>query len=108
VELAYNAANIDLGAVGELDSVTQLKLMGGYDLGQTLVYATVGGAHAKATLSGVGRSDNGLVLGVGMDYALNDAWTVGGEFTHHRFNNFDNSGADLRANLVQIKVGYKF
>jgi opacity protein-like surface antigen len=104
VELAYNTANIDLGTVGELDSVTQLKLMGGYDLGQTLVYATAGAAHAKTTLG----SDNGWLIGVGMDYAINDAWTLGGELTHHRFDDFDGTGADVRANLLQVKLGYRF
>ena len=107
-ELAYNTSNIDLGTTGELDNVTQLKLMGGYDLGQTLVYATAGAAHAKATIGGTEFSDNGWLLGVGMDYAINDAWTVGGEFNHHRFDNFDGTGADIRANSVQVKVGYRF
>ena len=108
VELAYNTANIDLGTAGELDSVTQLKLMGGYDLGQTLVYATAGAAHAKTTIGGVDRSDNGWLIGVGMDYAINDAWTLGGELTHHRFDDFDGTGADVRANLLQVKLGYRF
>lgn len=107
-ELAYNKSNIDLGTTGELDSVTQLKLMGGYDLGQTLVYATAGAAHAKASIGGTEFSDNGWLLGVGMDYAINDAWTVGGEFNHHRFDDFDGTGADIRANTVQVKVGYRF
>jgi outer membrane immunogenic protein len=108
IELAYNTANIDLGVVGKLDSVTQLKVMGGYDMGNALVYATAGGAHAKTTIGGVGLSENGWLIGIGMDYALNDAWTLGGEITHHRFNNFDGTGADVRANLVQVKLGYKF
>jgi opacity protein-like surface antigen len=108
VELAYNAANIDLNATSQLDSVTQLKLMGGYDLGQTLVYGTVGAAHAKANLGGTDFSDTGYLVGVGMDYAINDAWTVGAEFAHHRFDNFDSTGADVRANTATIRVGYRF
>lgn len=107
-ELAYNGANIDLGPTSKLDSVTQLKLMGGFDLGSTLVYGTVGAAHAKANLAGVDYSDTGLLVGLGMDYAINDAWTIGAEIDHHRFNNFDNTGADIRANTAQIRVGYRF
>lgn len=107
-ELAYNAANIDLGGVNELTDVTQLKLMGGYDLGRALVYGTVGAAHAKADLGGAGVSDTGYLVGIGMDYALNDRWTIGGEVTHHRFDNFDGTGTDVRANTAQIKLGMRF
>jgi outer membrane immunogenic protein len=108
MELAYNTANIDLGTVGELDNVTQLKLTGGYDLGQTLVYASVGAARAEGSVGGTDLSDNGWLLGIGMDYAINDAWTLGGELTHHRFDDFDGTGVDLRANLLQVKLGYRF
>ena len=107
-ELAYNGSNIDLGPTSKLDNVTQLKLMGGFDLGSTLVYGTVGAAHAKANLAGVNHSDTGYLVGLGMDYAINDAWTVGAEIAHHRFDDFDNTGADIRANTAQIRVGYRF
>ncbi|MDN5786087.1 outer membrane protein [Pseudorhodobacter sp.] len=107
-ELAYNGSNIDLGPTSKLNSLTQLKLMGGYDLGNALVYATVGGAHASANLGGVKHSDNGYLIGLGMDYAINDSWTIGGEITHNRFNNFDKTGSDIRANVAQIRVGYRF
>ncbi len=107
-ELAYNGASIDLNPTSKLDSVTQLKVMGGYDLGSTLVYGTVGAAYAKANLGGVDRSDNGYLVGLGMDYAINDQWTVGAEFAHHRFNNFDATGTDIRANTAQVRVGFRF
>lgn len=107
-ELAFNATDIDLGPTDKLDNVTQLKAMLGYDLGSTLVYGTVGAAHAKADLAGVGRSDTGYLVGVGLDYAISDTWTVGGELTHHRFDDFDNTGADIRANTAQVKIGYRF
>ena len=82
-ELAYNAANIDLNPTSKLESATQLKVMGGYDLGSTLVYGTVGAVHAKANLAGVNYSDTGYLVGLGVDYAINDAWTVGAEIAHH-------------------------
>ena len=104
VELAYNATNIDLSPTVKMDSLTQLKLMGGYDMGRALVYGTVGAAHAKTSLG----SDNGWAVGLGMDYALNDAWTLGAEFTHNRFDDFKATGTDLRANLVQVRLGYRF
>ena len=36
-------------------------------------------AHAEADLGGVSRSDSGWFAGIGLDYALNDRWTIGGE-----------------------------
>lgn len=107
-ELAYSAANIDLGATGKLDNLTQLKLLGGYDMGSTLVYATVGAAHANANLAGINQSDTGYLFGIGVDYAINDQWTVGAALDHNRFNNFGSTGTDLRANTAQIRVGYRF
>ena len=108
-ELSYDATNIDLGAGADtLDSVARLKLIAGYDLGRTLVYGSAGVARAKATLAGVGLSDNGYFLGLGADYALTDQWTVGGEVMAHRFNDFAGTGVRLDATTVQAKVAYRF
>lgn len=108
-ELDYDKTNIDLNAGGDqLDSVARLKLIGGYDLGSTLIYATGGAARAKATVGGVGLSDNGYFLGIGAKYALSDQWTLGGEVLGHRFNNFDATGVDIKATTVTARVSYKF
>ena len=108
-ELNYDASNIDLGAgAGTLDNVTRLKLIGGADLGRALVYGTVGAAYAEATVGGSTLKDNGYFGGIGVDYKLSDSWSVGGEYLAHRFNNFDNSGVDLRVNTVEAKVSYNF
>lgn len=110
IELDHDRSKIDLGALpgDELESVTRLKLMGGYDMGRALVYATAGAAHAKATVGGVGLSDTGWLLGAGLDYALNDNWVIGGEVLHHNFDDFDASGVDLDANTVKLKASYRF
>lgn len=108
-ELNYDASNIDLGSgTGTLDNVTRLKLIGGADLGRTLVYGTIGAAYAEATVGGATLKDNGYFAGVGVDYMLNDSWSVGGEYLAHRFNDFDNSGVDLKVNTIEAKVSYKF
>lgn len=111
IEGDYDTANVDLGpggAAGSLDSVARLKLMAGADLGSNLVYATAGGAWADATLGGAGGSDNGYFYGVGMEHALNDTWSVGGEILQHKFDNFDNSGVDLDATTFSARVNYRF
>lgn len=108
-ELAYNASKIDLATAGdELDRIARLKLIGGYDLGRTLVYGSVGAAHAKATVGGASLSDTGYTVGIGADYALTDQWTIGAEVMHDKFDNFDNSGTDLSGTSAQLKVGFRF
>ena len=108
-ELDYNAANIDLGAAGNtLDNVAHLKLIGGYDLGRTLIYGTAGAAYAEATVGGAALKDNGYFGGIGVDYAISDQFTVGGEYLMHKFNNFDGSGTNLDVNTLTAKVSFKF
>ena len=108
-ELDYNASNINLGTAGDtLDNVTHIKLMGGYDLGRTLIYGTAGAAYAHATVGGATLKDNGYFGGVGIDYAISDQFTVGGEYLMHKFNNFDGSGTDLDLNTLSAKVSFKF
>lgn len=108
-ELSYDAANIDLGAgTDSLDNVARLKLIGGYDLGRTLIYASTGVARASATVGGTDLSDNGYFVGLGADYALTDQWTLGGEVMAHRFNDFGGTGVRLEASTIQAKVAFRF
>lgn len=109
VGLDWDKTDIDLGNAGDnLDSIGRLKARGGYDLGRTLIYATGGWAHAEADLGGVSRSDSGWFAGIGLDYALNDRWTIGGEVLHNQFDDFDNSGTDLDATTAAVTVGFRF
>ncbi len=109
-ELSWDKASIDLGATAgdELDSVAALKLMAGREIGNSLVYGTLGAAHAKASVGGVDLSDDGFVYGLGFDYAVNDRWTVGGEVLQHQFDDFDASGTDFDATTLKAKVGLRF
>lgn len=108
-ELSWDKASIDLGdTAGELDSVAALKLTAGREIGNSLVYGALGVAQANATVGGVDLSDNGLVYGLGFDYAVNDRWTVGGEVLQHDFNDFDATGVDLDATTVKAKVSLQF
>ena len=109
-ELSWDKSSIDLGTVAgdELDSVAALKLMAGREIGNSLVYGTLGAAHAKATVGGVDHSDNGMVYGLGFDYAVNDRWTVGGEVLQHQFDDFDATGNDFDATTIKAKVGLRF
>lgn len=109
-ELSYDATNIGLGAVAgdELSDVLALKLTAGREIGNSLVYGTLGAARANASVGGVDLSDTGLIYGAGFDYAVSERWTVGGEVTEHKFDNFDASGVDFDATTVKAKVGMRF
>lgn len=109
-EVDYDSANVDLGtAAGDsLDDVARLKLILGTEFGRSLVYGTVGAAHASATVGGEDLSDSGWFLGAGMDYAVSDRWSVGGEVLQHQFDDFDGSGVDFDATTVKAKVSMRF
>lgn len=105
----HDWTDIELGGgAGDLDSVTRLKLRAGADLGRTLIYATAGGAHARADVGGNSLSDNGWFAGIGADYLLTDQWTVGAEVLSHQFDDFDNSGVDVDATTASVNVGFRF
>ncbi|MDQ2065568.1 outer membrane beta-barrel protein [Xinfangfangia sp. CPCC 101601] len=109
VEADWDKTDIDLDAAGSsLDSIARLKLIGGYDMGQTLVYATAGAAKAKGNLAGTDFSENGWSLGAGLTYAVNDQWTVGGEVLKNQFDDVDGAGTDLDATTATLRVGFKF
>jgi opacity protein-like surface antigen len=109
-EVDYDTADIDLGdpALGTLDDVTRLKLIAGTEVGRSLVYGTVGAAHASATVGGTELSDNGWFLGAGVDYAVTDRWSVGGELLKHKFDDFDGQGVDFDATTLKAKVSLRF
>ncbi|MES2916198.1 MAG: outer membrane beta-barrel protein [Pseudomonadota bacterium] len=109
-ELSYDATNIALGAVAgdELSDVLALKLQAGREIGNSLVYGSLGAAQANASVGGADLRDSGLVYGVGFDYAVSDRWTVGGEVVKHDFNDFDGTTTDFDATTVKAKVGMRF
>ena len=109
-EVDWDSADVDLGnpVAGTLDDVARLKLIAGAEFGRSLIYGTVGVAHANATVAGVDLSDNGWFLGAGLDYAVNDRWSIGGELLQHQFDDFDGTGVDLDATTVKAKVSLRF
>jgi opacity protein-like surface antigen len=108
-EIDFDTADVDLaGGTSTLDSVARLKLMAGAKLGRSLVYGTAGIAYADATVGTAELSDNGYFIGAGVDVALDDSWSVGGELLQHTFDDFDGSGVDLEATTLKAKVSFRF
>lgn len=110
-ELSYDKDNVGKSnstTGSQINNTAALKLLVGTDIGRTLVYGTVGVAHADARLGGVSGSDTGYTAGIGADYALNQQWTLGGELAADRYNNFNGSGVDLKDTTLKVKVGFRF
>jgi len=109
-EIEYDLAEIALGGVAgdTLDNVTRLKLIGGAEFGPSLVYGTVGPARANATVGGEELTSDGFFFGGGVDFAVNDRFTVGGEIVQHRFDDFDGTGIDFDATTFKARVGLRF
>ena len=105
----YDAADISLSdSAGDLNSVFRLKARGGYDLGDTLIYATTGLAWADADIGGSSFDDQGYFIGVGAERFVTDNVTVGGELLYHEFDDFDNSDIDIEATTIQARVSWRF
>ncbi|MEO1550751.1 MAG: outer membrane beta-barrel protein [Pseudomonadota bacterium] len=102
-------ANLELdGDAGEIDQVFRLKGRVGYDLGQALVYGTAGLAQASAEVGGTDLEDTGAFFGLGLDYRVATNWTVGAEVLRHSFDDFDDSGADVDVDTLQLRAGFRF
>ena len=92
----------------DIDQVHRLKLRAGYDLGNTLVYGTVGAAYAKAELDEQEYEGVGSVIGAGVDYKVTDDVVVGAEVLYHNFEDFDDTGLDADATTIAGRVAYQF
>jgi outer membrane immunogenic protein len=120
VEAAYDWANVDLGGdaapvAGSLDSVARVGARVGYDAGRVLPFATAGWTRANISGSGaadgVNESYDGWYAGAGVDYAVTDRITVGGQVLYHDFNVDQFDGAEvegINSNLTTVGVRASF
>lgn len=105
-ELDYDQTDITLdGSATELDSIARLKFKGGYDLGNTLIYATAGAARGDTSAG----SETGPFAGLGVTYKVTERYTVGAEVLHHRFDDLGGvAGNDLDATTLTLRGGLRF
>ncbi len=105
-ELDYDKTDIDLaGGAANIDSVARIKLKGGYDLGNTLVYATAGAARADTSVG----TETGPFVGVGMAYRVNDSYQIGAEVLQHRFSDIGGAaGVDADATTFNLRGSLRF
>ena len=109
-ELDYDKTDIDLDnaagtTIGTVDSVARAKIKGGYDLGNTLVYATGGYARADTSMG----DEDGSFYGIGMDYKITEQYSVGAELLEHKFDDVGGvSGADADVTTFNVRGSYRF
>ena len=115
-ELALFDVTSDLGSVGNQFGVDYgLRLSGklGYDMGQSLVYGTVGLARADFDGNTINTDGNALALGAGIDLRVTDRINLGAEYVYYRFGEVDGAGgagrdADVSVNTLGVKLSYGF
>lgn len=100
-EVGVNKMHSGYGA-DTLKTTYDAKLRGGYDLGSSMVYGTVGASHSEH-VHGVGK-----LIGVGMDYKLNEHMIVGAEADYTLYNNGVAPGTDLKDTSLMARVTFKF
>lgn len=105
-ELDYDKTDVSLdGGAFELDSVARLKLKGGYDLGNMLIYATAGAARGDTSAG----NETGPFAGLGVTYKVTERYTVGAEVLHHQFDDVGGvAGNDLDATTLTLRGGLRF
>ncbi len=108
-ELEYDWASLDLVAggatVGSVDSVWRAKLRGGYDFGNTLLYATAGYAEVDTSLG----DSSGNFYGLGLAYQATDQFVISGEYLKHSFDDIGGTvGLNADADSFSIRASFKF
>ncbi|WP_444455160.1 outer membrane protein [Rhodobacter capsulatus] len=113
-EIAAQATDFNLdGAPGKFDNMIDLKARAGMAYGKALPYAFVGYSRGDWK-NGDGQSNgaaDGVNYGLGVDYAVNDKWTVGAELMRRELStDFDGSdgSVDTNFNTVQVRAGFRF
>lgn len=114
-EFQYDWADIsitdpDTNDTATFDNIARLKLIAGYELGNGMLYGSIG--YAYTSLDGIGDffdgSSNGYVVGIGYDWKVADNWAVGGEYMYQAFDGIGAGGGDVDVNTIYLKATYRF
>ncbi len=119
-ELAYSSvsdmvlAPVVNGGDDTLDSMVDLRGRLGYATGNALFYGALGYAWADTTINGTdSASADGMSLGVGVDYLVNDQFFLGLDYTSRDLSGTNENPAntfdfDTTVNTVSLRLGLSF
>jgi outer membrane immunogenic protein len=101
------------GDTASFDKIARLKLIAGREVGNGMLYGSLGVAYADfsgfgSLIDGFNGSDTSYVVGLGYDWRVGDNWTIGGEYMFHSFSGIGVAGGDVDVNTLQIKATYRF
>ncbi len=106
-ELDYNRIKLD--ETDDKGDLTRLRARAGYDMGRFMPYVTLGAARVSADVGGLDIKETGMTYGLGGDFKVTDKITVGAEYTRQKWDDVaDVSGADLDADLFQVRASWRF
>ncbi len=106
-ELDYNRVKLD--ETDEKGDLTRLRARAGYDMGRFMPYLTLGAARVSADVNGIDVKETGMTYGIGGDFKVTDKITLGAEYTRQQWDDVaDVSGADLDADLFQVRASWRF
>lgn len=112
-ELAFHSGEIKSAAFADqgIDRLMDLKGRVGYAAGPGLVYGVLGFSTNRAYAGGSTSDGSGYSLGIGYDYQINDAFTIGGELLSRKMQN-DATAAILElepdVSTFTLRAGMKF
>jgi hypothetical protein len=88
-ELAFNSGDINSQAFPSQGITPLLDLKGkvGLAAGRGLAYGVLGYSTNEAFVTGATSDGSGVSFGLGYDYQINDAFTIGGEFLSRKMQN---------------------
>jgi outer membrane immunogenic protein len=111
VELA-STAGINMQQVGfpgwRFLSMTDARVMAGYEFGNALVFGSAGATHSTFTDGGTIYNYNGWNAGIGVDYLISDNAFIGAEIVHRDLKRTDLTTWTGVFNSLQIRGGIIF
>jgi outer membrane immunogenic protein len=98
-ELAFQSGDIKSAAFPTqgIDRLMDLKGRFGYAAGPGLVYGVLGFSTNRAFVTGATSDGSGYSIGLGYDYRINDAFTIGGEVLSRKMQN------DATADILELE-----
>ncbi len=111
-ELTYSGASYDYDFPIPVEgtALVTVKLRAGYDLGPGLLYGVAGWSKTwvDSPLLPNSISDDGALFGLGYEHRISDQISIGAEYNHNTFTNFNDSPSDVTLDTIQARVSFHF
>ncbi|WP_406870878.1 outer membrane beta-barrel protein [Thioclava sp. 'Guangxiensis'] len=98
----------------EIKNVAAIFARAGYAFNDKfMAYGLLGYSWGKleASVDGLGSEEedlDGVTIGLGGEYLINDKWSAYGEYAYTDFGDIDNTEGNVEADLHQIKAGVNY